>query len=108
TEPAPAPTAQPPATPTERSAPGQVNGGRVFVSPLARRMAQQAGLDLTAIRGSGPQGRIVKADIDKALGAPGVAPARTPVTAPGMATTTPSMPVFAKAQVLALAGNPPY
>ena len=37
-----------------------------------------------------------------------MAPARTPVTAPGMATTTPSMPVFAKAQVLALAGNPPY
>src|SRR5436190_1214335 len=41
TEPAPAPTAEPPAAPAERSAPAQVNGGRVFVSPLARRMAQQ-------------------------------------------------------------------
>jgi pyruvate dehydrogenase E2 component (dihydrolipoamide acetyltransferase) len=37
--------------------------GRIFASPLARRMAQQAGLDLGAITGSGPQGRIVKADI---------------------------------------------
>src|SRR5215212_2782539 len=37
TEPAPAPPAQPPVTSAERSAPAQVNGGRVFVSPLARR-----------------------------------------------------------------------
>src|SRR5207237_3591214 len=105
TEPAAAPPARPPAAPAERSAPDQVNGGRVLASPLARRMAQQAGLDLTAIRGSGPQGRIIKADIDKALGAP---PSRAPAVAPGLAPTTPSMPVFAKAQVLALAGNPPY
>ena len=46
---------------------------RIFASPLARRMAQHAGLDLTAIRGSGPQGRIVKADIDAALAQPGAA-----------------------------------
>jgi pyruvate dehydrogenase E2 component (dihydrolipoamide acetyltransferase) len=104
-EAAPAPPAQPPA---ERSAPAQVNGGRVFASPLARRMAQQAGLDLTAIRGSGPQGRIVKADIDKALGAPAATPARAPVAAPEMAPVAPSAPVFARQQVLALAGNPPY
>jgi len=108
TESAPAPPAQPAAAPTERPAPAQVNGGRIFASPLARRMAHQAGLDLTAIRGSGPQGRVVKADIDKALGAPGAAPARAPVAAPGMAPAMPSMSVFAKAQVLALAGNPPY
>jgi len=108
TEPPPAPTAPPPATPAERSVPAHVNGGRVFASPLARRMAQQAGLDLVAIRGSGPQGRIVKADIDKALGAPGAAPARAPVAAPAMVPAAPSTPVFAKQQVLALAGNPPY
>src|SRR5204862_4580810 len=47
TEPAPAPPAQPVTAPTERPAPAQVNGGRVFASPLARRIAQQAGLDLT-------------------------------------------------------------
>src|SRR5438552_1742711 len=108
TEPAPAPPAQPPAVPADRSVPAQVNGGRVFASPLARRMGQQAGLDLAAIRGSGPQGRIVKAGIDKALGAPSAASARAPIAAPGMAPAPSSMPVFAKAQVLALAGNPPY
>ena len=41
--------------------------GRIAASPLARRMARQAGLDLAAIAGSGPHGRIVKADIEKAL-----------------------------------------
>ncbi|HJY51247.1 MAG TPA: biotin/lipoyl-containing protein, partial [Stellaceae bacterium] len=47
-------------------APARGNG-RIFASPLARRMAQQAGLDLGTINGSGPQGRIVKADIEGAL-----------------------------------------
>jgi pyruvate dehydrogenase E2 component (dihydrolipoamide acetyltransferase) len=112
TEPPPAPAAQPASTPAERPAPAHVNGDRVFASPLARRMAQQAGLDLAGLRGSGPQGRIVKADIDKALGAPIGAPvpptARPPVATPGMPPAAPSMPVFAKEQVLALAGNPPY
>jgi pyruvate dehydrogenase E2 component (dihydrolipoamide acetyltransferase) len=117
TEPSLAPTAQSAAAaqpaPAERSTPAQVNGGRIFASPLARRMAAQAGLDLAAIRGSGPQGRIVKADIDKTLATPGTAaaPARTPIVAPGAAPATPApstLPVFAKAQVLALAGNPPY
>ena len=71
TERAPAPAAQPASRPA-------VNGGegRVFASPLARRMAHHAGLDLTAIRGSGPNGRVVKADIDRALATPGAAPAR--------------------------------
>ena len=112
TEPSPAPPVQPASAPAVHPAP-QINGGRVFASPLARRMAQQAGLDLTAIRGSGPQGRIVKADIDKALGAPGATPTVARARAPGAAPTgapaaAPSIPVFAKAQVLALAGNPPY
>jgi pyruvate dehydrogenase E2 component (dihydrolipoamide acetyltransferase) len=113
TEAPPAPAAQPASTPAERPASAHVNGDRVFASPLARRMAHQAGLDLASLRGSGPQGRIVKADIDKALGAPGGRPvpatARPPVATPGMATgAAPSLPVSAKEQVLALAGNPPY
>ena len=59
----------------------------MFASPLARRMAQQAGLDLARVNGSGPHGRIVKADIDAALarGAPAAAkptPAATPAAAP--------------------------
>ena len=40
------------------------DGNRVFASPLARRMAEQAGVDLTSVQGSGPDGRIVKRDID--------------------------------------------
>jgi pyruvate dehydrogenase E2 component (dihydrolipoamide acetyltransferase) len=102
TEPPPAPAAQPAPRPV-------ANGGegRVFASPLARRMAHHAGLDLAAIRGSGPNGRIVKADIDRARGAPGAAPVRPAalVAAPGVPV---SAPVFAKEQVLALAGNPPF
>jgi pyruvate dehydrogenase E2 component (dihydrolipoamide acetyltransferase) len=84
--------------------------GRIFASPLARRMAQQAGLDLSAIAGSGPQGRIVKADIEAALsamrGAP-VRPAVAPQAAPRAAPVAPS-PALSKERVLALAGNPPY
>ena len=77
--------------------------GRVFASPLARRMAHHAGLDLAALRGSGPQGRIVKADIEAALAHPAATqPVRGPGTAPSI------LPVFAKPQVLALAGDPPY
>src|SRR6266550_681815 len=111
TEAPPAPAGQP--APAERPAATQVNGDRIFASPLARRMAQQAGLDLAAIRGSGPNGRVVKADIDKVLAVPGAAapPARAPAVAPAAtpaAAAAPGMPVFAKAQVLALAGNPPH
>ncbi|WP_207539377.1 pyruvate dehydrogenase complex dihydrolipoamide acetyltransferase [Sabulicella rubraurantiaca] len=51
-------------------APQPAGGDRVFASPLARRMAQQAGLDLGGIKGSGPQGRIVKADIEAAMSRP--------------------------------------
>lgn len=40
------------------------DGNRVFASPLARRMAEQAGVDLTSVQGSGPDGRVVKRDID--------------------------------------------
>src|SRR5437763_2203267 len=113
TEAPPASAAQPAPAQAERPAATQVNGDRIFASPLARRMAQQAGLDLAAIRGSGPNGRVVKADIDKVLAVPGAAapPARPPAVAPAAtpaAAAAPGMPVFAKAQVLALAGNPPY
>jgi pyruvate dehydrogenase E2 component (dihydrolipoamide acetyltransferase) len=51
-------------------------GDRVFASPLARRMAEQAGIDLKAVAGSGPHGRIVKADVEKApKGSAAAAPA---------------------------------
>ena len=59
----------------------------VKASPLARSMASQAGLDLSSLRGSGPRGRVVKADVLKALGfGPGLeAPSQPPYPATGPA-----------------------
>src|SRR5579883_3343563 len=75
--PAPAPespkTAPPPVAAARAGGNGADHGGRLFASPLARRMAQQAGIDLSQLKGSGPQGRIVKADVEAALGQPGAA-----------------------------------
>src|SRR3954451_8714279 len=68
TESAPAPAAEPAQTAPRPVANG--TDGRVYASPLAGRMAHQAGLDLVGIRGSGPNGRVVKADIDRALASP--------------------------------------
>ncbi|WP_043831154.1 pyruvate dehydrogenase complex dihydrolipoamide acetyltransferase [Muricoccus aerilatus] len=74
--------------------------GRIFASPLARRMAGQAGLDLGSIKGSGPGGRIVKADVEAAQAAPkpvaapapqaaAAAPAPAPAAAPKPAAPAP-------------------
>ncbi len=69
-------------------------GARVFASPLARRIAAEKGLDLTRVTGSGPHGRIVKADVEAAqpvAAAPVAtatpAAATTPATTPTMATS---------------------
>ncbi|MGQ0663868.1 MAG: pyruvate dehydrogenase complex dihydrolipoamide acetyltransferase [Pseudomonadota bacterium] len=80
---APAPPVAPAAaaTPAPLVAPAGDGRGRIFASPLARRMAQQAGLDLAAIKGSGPQGRVVKIDIETALA---TAPAPTAPPAPAL------------------------
>jgi pyruvate dehydrogenase E2 component (dihydrolipoamide acetyltransferase) len=64
------------------AAPAAAHGERAFASPLARRMAQQAGLDVTKIAGSGPQGRVVKADIEAAMSRPAAAPAPVAAAAP--------------------------
>jgi pyruvate dehydrogenase E2 component (dihydrolipoamide acetyltransferase) len=49
----------------------QKSNGRVFASPLAKRMAEQAGIELSSVHGSGPRGRIVKSDVEAAkTGAP--------------------------------------
>lgn len=68
----PAATAAAPAKPAapERPAAGASLPGGVRASPLARRMAAQAGLDLSGIAGSGPGGRIVKRDVEAAVAAP--------------------------------------
>jgi pyruvate dehydrogenase E2 component (dihydrolipoamide acetyltransferase) len=83
---APAPAAAAKAPPLPNGHAG--DGERVFASPLARRMAQQAGIDLSALKGSGPNGRIVRADIEAAQKggpAPASAAARAPVVTPAPA-----------------------
>jgi len=60
TEAKPAPAKPAPAKPANG------NGGRIFASPLARRIAERKGIDLSSVQGSGPRGRIVKADIESA------------------------------------------
>ena len=57
----------PPPAPSSVPAANGSAGPRVFASPLAKRLAKQSGLDLSALKGSGPHGRIVKRDIEKAL-----------------------------------------
>jgi pyruvate dehydrogenase E2 component (dihydrolipoamide acetyltransferase) len=90
--PAPAPVATAPAA-AVAPAPAPASGDRVFASPLARRMAAQAGLDISKIAGSGPNGRIVKADVDAALSR-GPAPAAAPAAAPApVAAPRPAAPV---------------
>ncbi|MHA8048502.1 pyruvate dehydrogenase complex dihydrolipoamide acetyltransferase [Roseomonas mucosa] len=62
----PVPAPQPKGEAAPAASAGGGSNGRVFASPLARRMAEQAGIDLGAVQGSGPNGRIVKADIEAA------------------------------------------
>ncbi len=86
-EPAATPT---PAPPSPRSEEAAAPGERIKASPLARRMAGERGIDLSTLSGSGPGGRIVKADVEEGVGAPpappapaaGMAPPSTP--APGV------------------------
>ena len=74
-EPAQAVEVQVPAAAPTAAAPAANPGGRIFASPLARRMAEQSGLELASIAGTGPKGRIVKVDIEAALAGGGAPPA---------------------------------
>jgi pyruvate dehydrogenase E2 component (dihydrolipoamide acetyltransferase) len=76
------------------AAPAAADGSRIFASPLARRIAADKGLDLAAIAGSGPRGRIVKADVEGATAAPvAAAPAPAPAApAPAAAAPAPAGP----------------
>jgi pyruvate dehydrogenase E2 component (dihydrolipoamide acetyltransferase) len=94
----PAQTAAPQAAPPKPApaqsappAPSQARGARIFASPLARRIAAESHLDLAKMTGSGPHGRIVKADVEKAA-AGGGAPA-----APAQPAAKPAAPGAAPA-----------
>ncbi|NQZ72566.1 MAG: pyruvate dehydrogenase complex dihydrolipoamide acetyltransferase [Dinoroseobacter sp.] len=112
---APAPAAAAPATETTAAAapaetaaapapaaPAASDGSRVFASPLARRIAADKGLDLSQLKGSGPRGRIVKADVENATAAPkaaapvAAAAAAAPASAAAAPATGPSADVIAK------------
>jgi len=67
------------------AAPAKADGARVFATPLARRIAADKGLDLTTISGSGPHGRIVKADVENATAAPKAAAPAAKADAPAAA-----------------------
>jgi pyruvate dehydrogenase E2 component (dihydrolipoyllysine-residue acetyltransferase) len=100
---APAPAAAAPA-PKPAAAPGplaaapapQANGhGRIFSSPLARRLAKEAGIDIGRIAGSGPHGRIIARDVEEAKSGKGLKP---PAAAPAPAIA----PSMSDKQILAL------
>ncbi|ARW16284.1 pyruvate dehydrogenase complex dihydrolipoamide acetyltransferase [Komagataeibacter europaeus] len=77
----PASAAAPTATPAPQAAPAAPPAGRgrrVFASPLARRIAAGRGIDLSTLKGSGPNGRIVRRDVEQAAAAPAQAPAPKP------------------------------
>ena len=112
---APAPAAAAPATETTAAAtpaetaaapapaaPAASDGSRVFASPLARRIAADKGLDLSQLKGSGPRGRIVKADVENATAAPkaaapvAAAAATAPASAAAAPATGPSADIIAK------------
>jgi pyruvate dehydrogenase E2 component (dihydrolipoamide acetyltransferase) len=64
--------------------------GRVKASPLARRIARERGIDLAQVRGTGPEGRIVAEDVERAEVAPGkAAPAAAPAAPPGEVEVVP-------------------
>ena len=69
--------------PAEREVSVQSDGGRVKASPLARRIARERGIDLSSVAGTGPEGRIVAEDVERAQvgAAPPLAPAAAPVPA---------------------------
>jgi len=102
---APAPAAAPAAAaPAPAAAAPATNGhDRVFASPLARRLAREAGVDVAAIAGSGPHGRVVKSDVEAAVAGGGT---KAAVTAAKAAAPTPAAaaPSAAPAPAAAPAG----
>ena len=87
TSPAPEPATRPAAA---SAANGHASGERIFASPLARRIAKDAGVDISIIAGTGPHGRVVRADVEAALAGGGVK-AAAPASAGGPAPAPKAM-----------------
>ena len=98
--PAPAPAPAAPAAPAavQNGAVGEAAGGRLRISPVARRLAEEHGIDPRSLTGSGPQGRIIKRDVLSAIDSGGrtAAPATpAPAAASAPAPASPATPVTA-------------
>jgi pyruvate dehydrogenase E2 component (dihydrolipoamide acetyltransferase) len=90
--PPPAPEAAPAPAPKSNGAQAPApahEGNRIFASPLAKRMAEQSGLDLSQIQGSGPNGRIVKHDIEAAISGGTAKKGAKPAASEGAKTEAP-------------------
>jgi len=99
---------QQPAAGTAAAPAPKADGQRLFASPLARRIAAEKGLDLSAITGSGPHGRIVKADVEGAGALPAIAavPAASASAVPQAAKPTPSSGASADTVMRMFEGRP--
>ncbi len=98
--------AQPPKAPAPLQSSSAPRDQRIFASPLAKRLAQQIGIDLASLKGSGPRGRIVKSDIEAAQKAGSArAPARTGI-APATAAAGATLPGIAALPDARLFYNP--
>jgi pyruvate dehydrogenase E2 component (dihydrolipoamide acetyltransferase) len=91
----PQPAAKAPATPAPAPAPVPSSGGRVFASPLARRIAKDANLDIARVAGTGPHGRVVKRDVEAAM-------------AGGGARMAPAAQALGASVTVSAEGLPPY
>ena len=83
-----------------KSAPAKSEGGKVFASPLARRLAKEAGIDVGAISGTGPKGRVVKSDVEAAKS--GKTPLKAAASASAPAATGVAPTGMSRNQVIAL------
>jgi pyruvate dehydrogenase E2 component (dihydrolipoamide acetyltransferase) len=96
---APAPTATPAPAPSATPAPA-ATGDRIVASPLAKRIAEQKGIDLSGVSGSGPNGRIVKADVEGAKAGAPAAAAQVSASAPAPAAKIPDFGIPYEAEKL--------
>jgi pyruvate dehydrogenase E2 component (dihydrolipoamide acetyltransferase) len=88
-QPAPSPVAKAAPAPQVAGPAPQANGrGRIFSSPLARRLAKEAGIELGRITGTGPHGRVIARDVEEAKSGKGL---KAPAAAPGAPALAPSM-----------------
>jgi pyruvate dehydrogenase E2 component (dihydrolipoamide acetyltransferase) len=99
-----APAPKPASSGSQAASASSANGhARIFSSPLARRLANEAGIELARIEGSGPHGRVVARDVEQAKSGKGLkAPAAAPTGAPAIA------PAMSDKQILSLFENGSY